>query len=81
MRHPSRLAGLLVGLVPFSFPAVAIAQPLNIAELRSEYLPPTTLAGERPMGTTPWSDAEDVQVLRDPLRKCRKFWNSAAVGT
>ncbi len=62
MRHLSCLAGLLAGLVPFSLPAVAIAQPLNIAELRSEYLPPTKLAGERPVGTTPWSDAEDVQV-------------------
>ncbi len=62
MRHLSCLAGLLMSLALFCIPAVANAQPLNLAELRSEYLPPTALAGERPMGTNPWSDAEDVQV-------------------
>ncbi|MCK6533875.1 MAG: DUF6268 family outer membrane beta-barrel protein [Polyangiaceae bacterium] len=43
-------------------PAAAEAQPLDLLELRSEYVPPTALGGDRPVGSAPWSDADDVQV-------------------
>ena len=62
MRHRTRLSGLFTLLSLLSAPAVAGAQPLDLLELRSEYLPPTALDGDRPMGSAPWTDAEDVQV-------------------
>jgi hypothetical protein len=62
MRHRPRLSALLASLTLLSAPAVAGAQPFTLVELRSEYLPATTLDGERPQGGTPWSDASDVQV-------------------
>lgn len=62
MRHRSHLSGLLTSLALLCAPAVASAQPLDLLELRSEYLPPTALSGDRPMGRTPWTDADDVQV-------------------
>ncbi len=62
MQHRSRPAGLFASLALLSAPAIASAQPLDLLELRSEYLPPTAIEGDRPAGGTPWSDAEDVQV-------------------
>lgn len=62
MKHQTRLWGLLTSLGLLSAPALASAQPLDLLELRSEYLPPTALEGDRPTGSTPWSDADEVQV-------------------
>ncbi len=62
MRHATRLSALLTGLGLLSGPSLASAQPLDLLNLRSEYLPPTPLEGERPSGAAPWSDAHDVQV-------------------
>lgn len=41
---------------------VANAQPLDLANLRSEYLPPTSLGSSPPASDMPWADASDVQV-------------------
>lgn len=62
MEHQTRLSALLIILGQLLAPALASAQPLDLLNLRSEYLPPTTLQGDRPSGRTPWSDADDVQV-------------------
>lgn len=62
MRHRTRLSGLFTFLALLSAPAAAKAQPLDLLDLRSEYVPPTALGGDRPAGAAPWSDADDVQV-------------------
>ncbi len=62
MRHRSRIPRLAIFLALLSAPAVGKAQPLDLLDLRSEYLPPTALDGDRPMGSAPWSDGDDVQV-------------------
>jgi|GEM_PF-1615240 len=57
----ARLVALLLVLLSWA-PGEASADWINLLELRSEYLRPTELEGERPAGNAPWSDANDVQV-------------------
>ncbi|MCB9654618.1 MAG: hypothetical protein H6729_10870 [Deltaproteobacteria bacterium] len=62
MTHQTRLSVSLVALCLLSIPTFVRAQPLDLMNLRSEYLPPTVLQGDRPGGAAPWSNADDVQV-------------------
>jgi hypothetical protein len=62
MKQRTRLSEVFTLLALLAAPAVAEAQPLELLELRSEYLPPAALDGDRPTGSAPWTDADDVQV-------------------